>query len=86
MRLPFFYNQKAKYDKVALSELIDGEYSSRLFTVEEIFKGFGVDYNTFDLDQYYQNRKKQQNRKIEEHEEITYTKTRSKSIKVYLFI
>lgn len=72
MRLPFFYNQKAKYDTVALSELIDGEYSSRLFTVEEIFKSFGVDYNTFDLDQYYQKRKKQQNKRIEEHEEITY--------------
>lgn len=74
MRLPFFYNQKAKYDTVALSELVSGEYSSKLFTVEEIFKAFGVDYNTFDLDQYYQKKKtekKQSKSTSEKQEEIT---------------
>lgn len=72
MRLPFFYNQKPKkYNTVVLSELTDGEYASRLFTIEEIFQAFGFDYNTFNLEQYYQ-KKKERKRKQKTITKITY--------------
>lgn len=78
MRLPFFYNQKEKYDTVALSEIISGEYSSKLFAVEEIFQSFGYDYNSFDLNQFYEKKKekkiqtKQQKQRNKETEIINY--------------
>lgn len=57
MRLPGFWNYKPQYEKVALSEIADGEYSSRTFTIDEIFEKFGFSYKKFDLEKYYEKKK-----------------------------
>lgn len=76
MRLPFFFNQKPKkYNTVSLSEITDGEYSSRLFTVDEIFQAFGFDYNTFNLDDYYNKKKTERKKTVKRTEtEVTCNK------------
>lgn len=74
MRLPFFFNQKPKkYNTVSISELTNGEYCSRLFTVEEIFQAFGFDYDTFNLENYYNKKKAERKNTVKKTEtEITY--------------
>lgn len=70
MRLPFFFNIKKNYDTSILAEIISGEYYSETYTVEGIFEKLGFDYNTFDLDQYYQ--KKKTERKKHKKEETVF--------------
>lgn len=78
MRIPFFFNQKPKkYVTSKMSEILDGEYSSKLFTVEEIFEKLGFDYNTFNLEDYYKKKKvgrpttkKKENLDIEYKEDV----------------
>lgn len=51
LRIPFLYNQKPKYEKARMSEIIDGEYEIKMYSVAELFSKLGYDYNTYSIEQ-----------------------------------
>lgn len=52
-RLPFFYNIKsAKYDTVVKAGIMEGEYGTPTYTVEDVFQRFGYDYRNWDKNVY----------------------------------
>ncbi len=51
LRIPFLYNQKPKYEKARMSEIISGEYRSKMYSISELFSRLGYDYETFTIEQ-----------------------------------
>lgn len=71
LRIPFLYNCKTKYSTARLSEIIDGEYNCKKYSVSEIFKKLGYDYDTFSIEESRRERKTkrtEKNQNTAEHE------------------
>jgi hypothetical protein len=74
-RLPYFYNIKPKYEFATLCEIVNKDEDSKVYKVEEIFEKLGYDYNTFNLDKYYEDKKKERTKKEKQPKQKTKNET-----------